>query len=387
MKGFKNKVIVVIIVLVVAAGAYAAGAGKLFVPQTAAAAPILYNSDTVTSVYSDASPAVVEIDIAQSSSGFFGRYLQEGLGSGIVFDTDGYILTNNHVIDGATSVSVNLQKGNTVDATVVGKDSVNDLAVIKVDASAVAGITPLQFADSNVIVPGQMVIAIGNPYGLDDTVTVGVISGLNRSIGNLTGMLQTDAAINPGNSGGPLLDANGLIVGINTAIETGITGNAVGIGFAIPSNVVTRELADLKAGKTVAKPWIGISGVALTQDIADKLNLSVSKGVYVVSVIQDSPAETAGLKGGNLDVGGNAAPGGDVIIAVDGHEVANVPDISGYINTKNVEDTVNLTIIRNGTQMTIQVTLGTWPDNSTFGRTLPVPIPNYPWGHNQNPSE
>ncbi len=390
MKTLKGKIISVIIVLVIAVGAYAIGAGKLFVPETAAAAPVLYSADTVSSIYDKANPAVVEIDIAQTSSGYFGKSLQEGLGSGIVIDTDGYIVTNNHVVDGATSIKVNLQNGKTVDATVVGTDSVNDLAVIKVDSSVITGITPLQFADSGAIVPGQMAIAIGNPYGLEDTITVGIISGLDRSIGNLTGMLQTDAAINPGNSGGPLLDANGLIIGINTAIETGTTGEAVGIGFAVPSNVVVKELVDLKAGKEIARPWIGISGRALTESLAEELNLSVNQGVYVVSVTGDSPADNAGLKAGGLDNSGNPTTGGDVIIAIDSKDVADVPDISSYINdSKNVGDIVTLTVIRDGAEITVQVTLGKWPSNLTSSQTTPtIPdIPSFPWGRDwQSPS-
>jgi S1-C subfamily serine protease len=389
MKNIKSKILTLAIVVVVAIGAYAIGAGKLFIPETAQASPVLYNADTVSSIYNNANPAVVEIDIAQTSSGFFGNSLQEGLGSGIVVDNNGYIVTNNHVVDSATSVRVNLQNGKNVSATVIGTDSIHDLAVIKVDASAVAGITPLQFADSNAVVPGQMAIAIGNPYGLDDTVTVGIVSGLNRSIGNLTGVIQTDAAINPGNSGGPLLDANGLVIGINTAIETGTTGNAVGIGFAVPSNVVVKELSNLESGKTIAKPWIGISGIALSDALSTQLNLSVNQGVYVISVTDNSPAANAGLKGGNSDSSGNPTAGGDVITAIDGNAVTGVPDISTYINnSKNVGDTVQLTVLRDGAVITVQVTLGTWPSNLTSGRTIPTPIPNYPWRHNPNsPSE
>ncbi len=274
-----------------------------------------------------------------------------------------------------TSVKVILKGGNTVDAKVVGTDAIDDLAVISVDASAVEGVTPLQLGDSSAVKPGQMVIAIGNPYGLDDTVTVGVISGLNRSVSGSgsTGMLQTDAAINPGNSGGPLLDANGMVIGITTAIESPSTG-ARGIGFAIPSNVAQKALPDLTAGKQVARPWLGISGAALTQALAQKLGLSVDQGVYVVSVNPGSPAEKAGLKGGNLDITGAPAPGGDVITAVDGNTVTSVQDLSSYINTKNVGDSITLSVIRDGSEIDVQVTLGTWPNNLTPG-VAPWPIP------------
>ena len=225
-KSLRSKIIAVALVLVIAATGYVAGTG-LFSAKSASADPILYNESTVTSIFTNASPAVVEIDVTSQSSGYFRQFYVQGEGSGIV---DRYqpadILTNNHVVEGATSVTVKFKSGNTVTGKVLGTDPVADLAVVSVDASAVSGITPLTLGDSSAVTPGQMAIAIGNPYGLDQTVTVGVISGLNRTIGNLTGMLQTDAALNPGNSGGPLLDANGAVIGINTAIETGTMGTS-----------------------------------------------------------------------------------------------------------------------------------------------------------------
>jgi 2-alkenal reductase len=235
-----------------------------------------------------------------------------------------------------------------------------------------------------------MAIAIGNPYGLDDTVTVGIISGLNRSIGDLNGMIQTDAALNPGSSGGPLLvvdsTGQGVVIGINTAIETSTTGSAVGIGFAIPSNVAARVLPDLINGATVSRPWIGISGTALTDTLDSQLELPAgTRGVYVISVTDDSPAQAAGLVGSNLDVDGNPASGGDIITAIDGQSVASVPDISSYINSnKRVGDTVTLSILRGGEPMQVQVTLGTWPTNLTRNSPqtnpqLPFQIPDLPF--------
>jgi S1-C subfamily serine protease len=384
---FKGKIIAVIVVAVIALAAYGIGAGHLFVPTTAEAAPVLYSQDTVTSVYNAVSPAVVEIDMTQQSS-FFNQ--TSGLGSGILLDSEGHILTNNHVVDGATSVNVKLSNGNTASATVVGTDAIDDLAVIQIPASSVDGLPTVQLGDSSQVEPGMMAIAIGNPFGLDNTVTVGVISGLNRSIGGMTGMIQTDAAINPGNSGGPLLvvdaNGNGVVIGINTAIETSPSG-AVGIGFAVPSNVASKVLPDLEAGTAVTRPWIGISGAELTSTLAQQLDLSITKGVYIVSVSPDSPAQTAGLKGGNLDANGNPAQGGDVITAIDGNSVATVPDISSYINNnKKVGDTVELTVQRGGDQIQVQVTLGTWPSNLTsntpqLNPQLPFQIPNLPFGH------
>jgi serine protease Do len=390
----KSKIIAIVIVVVIATAAYTIGAGHLFAPGTAHASPVLYNEDTITSIYNNASPAVVEIDTTQQSSYFFRQ--STGIGSGILVDTQGHILTNDHVVDDAITIKVTFKNGNTVTGTVVGTDSVDDLALISVDASTTAGITPLQLGDSSTLNPGQMAIAIGNPYGLNDTVTVGIISGLNRSIGGMTGMFQTDAAINPGNSGGPLLDVNGMVIGINTAIETTASGS-VGIGFAIPSNVASKVLPTLEAGKAVTKPWIGISGTALTDTLVQSLNLSINRGVYVISVYPGSPAETAGLKGGNLSISGAPAPGGDVITAVDSNSVASVEDISSYINTKKPGDVVTLSILRGGNQIQIQLILGTWPSNlsqitprsNPQPQPTPSPSPNFPfspWGRHSQQS-
>jgi S1-C subfamily serine protease len=227
-----------------------------------------------------------------------------------------------------------------------------------------------------------MAIAIGNPLGFTDSITVGVISGLNRSVtgSNLRGMLQTDAAINPGNSGGPLLDDQGNVIGINTAVEIGVTG-ADGMGFAIPSNLAVKILPDLIAGKTVSRPWLGISGTALTQATASQLGLSVNKGVYIVSVVANSPAEKAGLKAGSTNADGTLTAGGDVITAVDGKSVASVEDLSAYISTKSVRDKVSLTVFRNGHSITAQVTLDAWPANLSSGTTpqTPTTTPSLPW--------
>ncbi|MDO8472606.1 MAG: trypsin-like peptidase domain-containing protein [Dehalococcoidia bacterium] len=210
----------------------------------------LYNENTVTALYANVSPSVVEIDVVVQSTSRSGRSLtQSAQGSGFLIDTRGDIVTNNHVVQGATSVQVVFNDGRTVAAKIVSTDATDDLAVISVDPSAVSGMTPLQLADSSAVRPGQMAIAIGSPYGLTDSVTVGVISGVDRSISgsNMTGMLQTDASINPGNSGGPLLNSSGQVVGINTAIESGSV--ATGIGFAVPSNVVSTVVPSLTAGK------------------------------------------------------------------------------------------------------------------------------------------
>ncbi len=376
MKALKGKIISVLVVLLIAVAAYTVGAGISFKSGTASAAPVLYSQDAVTAIYDNASPAVVEIQVTQQGTGFFGQSIQEGQGSGFLIDNQGNILTNNHVVSGASTVKVVIKSGNIVDAKVVGTDPSDDVALINVGSAAVAGITPLQLGDSSAVKPGQMAIAVGNPYGLVDSITVGVISGVDRSLGSMRGMLQTDAAINPGNSGGPLLDANGLVIGINTAIESPSTG-ASGIGFAVTSNVAQKALPDLLAGKQITRPWLGISGAALTQTLAQNLGLSVNQGVYVVTVVAGSPAEKAGLKGGNTDASGAPTSGGDVITAVDGKSVASVEDLSAYINTKKVGDSVTLSVLRSGNNSSINVTLAAWPDSisSSTPGTVPQPQP------------
>ncbi len=375
MNTLKGKIIAVVLVLVIAGIAYATGAGMLFTPQKASADAPLYDPNTVTNIYNAASPAVVEIDTTQTRSGFFGGS-QEGLGSGIVIDTNGNILTNNHVVAGTSNVTVKFKNGNTVSGKVAGTDSIKDLAVVTVDKSAVSGITPLTLGDSSQVTPGQMAIAIGNPFGLDNSVSVGVISGLNRSIGNMNGMLQTDAALNPGNSGGPLLDASGKVIGINTAIESPATG-AVGIGFAVPSNVASSELSSLEAGTAVAHPWMGISGQTLTPSLAQQVGVTANSGVYVVTVVSGSPAEKAGLKGSNSSASGQPASGGDVITAVDGQAVNTIQDLQNYIAGKKVGDTITLTVLRGGNTTSIQVTLAAMPANVTSGNT-PNQVPQTP---------
>ncbi|MDO8578263.1 MAG: trypsin-like peptidase domain-containing protein [Dehalococcoidales bacterium] len=328
-------------------------------PQMTFAQPALYDEGTVMSIYDKSTPAIVEIDVAQAS--LRGRVIGEGQGSGFLINTDGTILTNNHVVEGASKILVVFNNGKTVSANVVGTDSIHDLALIKVDPSAVSGVTPLTLADSNTVKPGQMAIAMGFPFGLDESITVGVISGLNRTVSGsrLTGMLQTDAALNPGNSGGPLLNANGEVIGINTAIET--QAGAEGIGFAIPSNVARRALPALSTGKSLQRPWMGISYLALNADLARQLNISVDRGIYIVNVIPESPAEKAGLKGSGVSQNRTPSPGGDVITAVDGHSVKSIFDLLTYVSDKQVGDPVTLSVLRAGSSTELTLTLGARP--------------------------
>ena len=365
--------------------------------NTASASVALYSEDTVVAIYQNVSPAVVEIKVTLQTTTALGSYNQEAQGSGFLVDNQGHILTNNHVVDQASSVEVVLEDGKNVEAKVVGTDAADDLALIQVDAFAMSGITPVTLGDSGAVKPGQMAIAIGNPYGLDHSITVGVISGLNRtltsSVGRpITGLLQTDAAINPGNSGGPLLNSQGEVIGINTAIENPMTG-AQGIGFAVPINTAKDQLQSLLLGQNIKRPWLGISGMAITADLAQKLGLSVDQGVYVITASADSPAEKAGIRGGGTDSDRKPAAGGDIITAVDGTAVKKVEDLVSYFNTKNAGDNVSLSVVRDGKTIQVTVTLGTWPDpspTSQQSQATPTPTPTptpkvwhwqFPWSN------
>lgn len=377
MSTFKGKLAAAILVVFIAVAAYGLGVSGAVGPKSVSAAPPLYSQDTVSSIFDNASPAVFQIDVTREGSGFFGRFSQGGQGSGFLIDDEGYIVTNNHVVEGASIVNVIID-GKSVKAEVVGLDPIDDLALIKVDVSDVSGIDPLELADSDSVRPGQMAVAIGNPFGLDDTVTVGVISGLNRTLGDLRGLIQTDASLNPGNSGGPLLDSEGRVIGVNTAIEASTAGGK-GIGFAVPSNTIEKVLPDLRAGKTITRPWIGIRGMTLTEDLAERLGISVKEGVYVTAVAPDSPAAGAELKGAGMDPSGEAAGGGDVITAVDGQSIDSIEDLQSYISGKKAGDEVILTVLRDGDDITVGITLAAMPPDAST-RIIPeiIPQPDFP---------
>ena len=329
---------------------------------------VLYDEEAVVSLYERAIPAVVEVrtvieDKAETldPSGF-GVPQKRGQGSGFIIDREGHILTNNHVVHNVSSVKVTLHDGTSLGAEVVGTDRENDLALLKIDPDTPDNITPLPLGDSDNTKPGQMAIALGTPFGLEGSITVGVISGVGRSIKSIAqrpiiDILQTDAAINPGNSGGPLLNSKGEVIGINTAIEA----SSFGVGFAIPVNTAILLLPSLLQGGEVSSPWLGIEGTAVSEELASRLDLSVDVGVYVVAVVPDSPAEKAGLRGSGTDEQGRPTFGGDIITAVDRQSVAKVEDIVNYFNGKKPGDEVSLSILRGDDTPTIGVILGEWP--------------------------
>jgi S1-C subfamily serine protease len=301
----------------------------------------------IENVVKTASPAVVQINTTSVSQNpyWFSTSQQEGLGSGFIITSDGYVLTNNHVVENATKITVMLKDGREFRGQVVGTDTTSDVAVVKISGT---NLPTVQLGDSSSLTVGQRVIAIGNPYGLSQTVTTGVISALERNVQasqteTLVGVVQTDAAINPGNSGGPLIDLSGRVVGMNTMIYQ----NAQGLGFSVSANTVRKVYeAIIKSGK-VTWPALGIQGATLTSTIAQEYNISITQGVYIVQVTSGSGAEAAGLQRG------------DVITEIDGKTMTTIDAVLSYIRSKNVGDTVQVVINRNGTSKTVAVTLKT----------------------------
>jgi S1-C subfamily serine protease len=290
------------------------------------------------------------------------------LGSGFIYDLEGHIITNYHVIEEATTIQVTFLDGNITEASRIGEDPYSDLAVIKVDPG-VTTLHPVMLGNSSALTVGEPVAAIGNPFGLSDTITAGIVSALGRELEAPGGYLivdiiQVDAAINPGNSGGPLVNLEGQVVGVNTAIISG-SGTFAGVGFAIPSDTVKRELPDLIAKGTYIHPWLGVSGIDVSLAIAQYIGLEKPQGFLITDVIPDSPAEQAGLQGGTELViieGKRILIGGDVIVGIDDQPVRRLNDLVVYTErNKRPGDPVTLTIIRNGQQLEKNLILGERP--------------------------
>jgi S1-C subfamily serine protease len=314
----------------------------------------------------------------QESQGFspFGEVEPESggvaTGSGFVIDGEGHIVTNNHVIEGASKVTVKLGASEkTYDAEVVGADPGMDVALLKVEAPA-KELHPLQLGRSSELEVGDPVVAIGNPFGLDRTVTSGIVSALQRQIQapngfSISHVIQTDAAINPGNSGGPLINASGEVVGINSQIQTGGGNGNVGIGFAIPIDTVRAELGQLETKGEVEHAFIGISGGTVTPELAKALNLPADEGVLVQSVVKGGPADKAGLEAGNTAAtinGEEVRLGGDIITAVDGKKLSSMEQLVEVIQDSKPGDELELTILRGGQEKTATVTLGNQPQSN-----------------------
>jgi putative serine protease PepD len=303
-------------------------------------------------------------------------------GSGFVINKDGTILTNYHVVENAVKVMVSFEHGKAVEAKVIGKDPSNDLAVLRIPTEGLT-LHPLTLGDSGKAEVGDPVLAIGNPFGLDRTLTTGVVSALQRQITSPNGftidnVLQTDAPINPGNSGGPLLNAKGEVIGINSQIETGGSGGgSVGIGFAVPINTAKKELSQLEKGGTVRGAYLGVSTLTVDGSLSG-FNLPVKSGALVETVEAGTPAAKAGIKAGNIEAqtpSGKVAVGGDIIVKADGKTIASAEDLSNLIGTKKPGDTISVEVLRaNGNggyeHKTLNVTLAGRP-NSIRGATTP----------------
>jgi S1-C subfamily serine protease len=316
-------------------------------------------------VYARVSPGVVNItSTVVEYDFFFSPYAREGTGSGCILDKEGHILTNFHVIADAQNLEVSLPDHTKYRAKIVGTDKQNDLAVIQLVGAPPARLVPIEFGDSSRLRVGQKVLAIGNPFRLQNTLTVGIVSSLGRTIQTQSGYLvdnviQTDAAINPGNSGGPLLNTLGEMVGINTSIFTTSGGN-IGIGFAVPSNTVRRIVPDLIKEGRVLRPWLGIEGYAITDDLAEALELPVKQGILVAKVFRGSSADNAGIRGANqiaIFYNERILAGGDVITEVDGRKVGSMEDLRLALENKRPGDTAQITMYRGRTLSRKQVLL------------------------------
>jgi S1-C subfamily serine protease len=377
---------VLVVVVLLAIGALDLKPEKTIIQQVTTAGPSTSVS-TVTAgglspaeIYQRDAKSVVEIvSTFPGQQTFFGSTgTQQGIGSGFVVSSDGYILTNAHVVvdfqTGATgsagvpaqSVSV-VFKGTgkatiTLPGTVVGTDTSNDVALLKIDSSKVPGLTPIPIGDSGGITVGDPVVAIGNPLGYDFSLSSGIISAIGRTIDSPNGnsisdAIQTDAAINPGNSGGPLIDAQGAVIGINDQIATNSGGNE-GVGFAVPIDMAMQSMKQLRQfGGTT---WLGISGLSITPDVAKALNLKQSQGVLVEQVIPNSPASRAGLQAGSSQIsvqGQTIVTGGDIITSLDGTQVTSMKQLVTLIAAHKPGDKVSVDFLRNGKSMTVQATL------------------------------
>jgi S1-C subfamily serine protease len=324
----------------------------------------------VIDVYARVGPAVVFITSEIPVFTFFGVETQEGTGSGFVIDTEGHIITNNHVVENAERIIVTLDDETSVEARLVGTDPGNDVAVIQIDVPR-DKLHPVRLGTSADLRVGQTAIAIGNPFRLDRTLTTGVISSLGRPLNTESGrpifdVIQTDAAINPGNSGGPLLNTKGEVIGVNTAIVSP-SGGSVGLGLAVPIDTVRRVANSIIEKGYYPHPWLGVSGISVIPELAESLGLPVERGVLVAEVTRGQAAANAGLRGGDrrVRVGNYVVPiGGDIVIAIDGASIRAMEDLVRHLETKTeVGQLVELTIMREGREQMVQVRLGEQPRN------------------------
>jgi len=324
-------------------------------------------ADSSSKIFKDVQGSVVQItrENKDASTGVPGDKNVTSLGSGFVFDKDGRIITNHHVVDDSKNVDVTFIDGNRYVASVLGSDPFNDIAVIKIKQN-ISGLRPLPLGNSSAVEIGDQVIAIGNPYGLAGSMSLGIVSQKGRLIStegsqfSIPSVIQTDALINPGNSGGPLLNINEEVIGMNTAGVLSDSGGFSGIGLAVPSNTISKILPTLISKGNYTHPWLGISATTLTSKLTENFkNLSRDfKGVYVDLITKDGPSDNASLRGSTTDQYG-VKHGNDIITAVDNHNVTYMEDLVSYLDeNKRPGDKLNLTVIRNHSYSDISVMLG-----------------------------
>jgi serine protease Do len=361
-------------------------------PQTAA--DVASQQSVYEEIYQNVNPSVVTIEIstrvtsANRSRGSGsqgnsqnGQIVPTAEGSGFVWDSAGHIVTNNHVVDGAAKISVTFSDGSSYDAKLVGADPNADLAVIQVTGAPAALLKPITVGDSTQVKVGEMVVAIGNPFGLANTMTTGIVSAIARSIqagsaggGNsqngvtsapsfsIPDVIQTDAAINPGNSGGVLVDMNGALIGVPSQIESA-SGSNSGIGFAIPASIVNQVVPQLISKGAAAHSYLGFSGTTLTPDVVSALNLKTGQqGILVASLVTGGPADKAGLKPATVDANDTPTAAGDIITGIDGKAITRFEDLVSYLfSSTQPGQVVTLNILRGGADTQVKVTLGTQP--------------------------
>ena len=321
----------------------------------------LFDEGQVLRIFEEAGPAVVEIDVGRTVRNVTipGVYS----GSGFLVDDEGHILTNNHIVSTGNAFTVRLSNGQEVDAEKLGISEADDLAVLKVNPQDISGITPLELSDSSLVRPGQMAIAIGSPFKEFNSIAVGVVSGIGRGQSSVLNrpipdMIQTDVPLNPGNSGGPLLNSHGKVIGINSSIRVNTPNAPVEdfrIGFAVPSNTAISILPNLKIAEELKRPWIGIQGMAVTRELADRMDFP--RGIAITGTFADSPARRAGL---TVFRGFTDEALGDIITAVDDVPVQTVEEMVSYLNSKVPGDEVTLTLFKLGAEREVRVTLDPW---------------------------
>lgn len=323
-----------------------------------------YDEAAVTTLFAQAAPSVVELIVHRLDG-------TTDTGAGFFVDGNGHVVTNSHVVDGAGSIDVSLSDGRVLPGKLLGSSPSDDLALLSVDPDLVPNIRPLKLADSGALQSGQLAIAIGSPFRMRNFLSVGVVAGIGDSPALLRdrraapalqrpipNMVWTDAALLPGNSGGPLLNSDGEVIGVTSAVQISAQGD-FGIGFAVPSNILAGLIPRLKASELVSRPWLGIRGTSITPDIGISLGLATDSGVYVREVLPNTGASDARLRDDPFQIPSGR---GDVIVAVDGQRVASISEMVDYFNSLDPGDTVELTVLRGGTEQVINVTLGGWPE-------------------------